>query len=234
MLITTRDLRRAERLSGAELVALRDLPERLHPGALVLPSIPPDGPPGLLDLLGDRPSRLVYLSSTEVYGMAKVVDETTPVDLATDRARARIEVERDVIDGPWSSLVLRPAAIYGPGRGVHERVKRGEAVAGDEIVSRIHVDDLATHVEAGLLSDVTGAYPVADEEPCTSREIAEFCAGLPGFPLPPLIGGHQGSRRRNANRRVDGSAIRRALGISLRYPSYRDGIPAALREGAFL
>jgi hypothetical protein len=34
--------------------------------------------------------------------------------------------------------------------------------------------------------------------------------------------------RATSNRRVDGSAIRRALGITLTYPSYRTGIPASL------
>ena len=36
--------------------------------------------------------------------------------------------------------------------------------------------------------------------------------------------------RARATRRVDGSAIRRALGIMLQYPSYRVGIPAALKK----
>jgi hypothetical protein len=57
---------------------------------------------------------------------------------------------------------------------VQESLKRGACRVDENVVSRIHVDDLATHVEAGLLAEVTGVYPVADEESCTSREIAEF------------------------------------------------------------
>jgi hypothetical protein len=94
---------------------------------------------------------------------------------------------------------------------------------GDNIISRIHVDDLAVHVEAALLSDVTGAYPVADEEPCAAREIAEFCGAVATPGVPPL-------NTRVTNRRVDGSAIRRLLGITLIYPSYRVGIPASLMQ----
>ena len=86
-------------------------------------------------------------------------------------------------------------------------------------MSRIHVDDLATHVEAALLSDVTGAYPVADEEPCTPRELAAFCSQILGKPIEP--------RPARSNRRVDGSAIRRALGVTLQYPTYREGYAAA-------
>ena len=219
--------RSPQKLQGVEWVDWADVPARLNRGALVLHSIPLEGSRGVIERLEDKPARLVYLSSTAVYGAATVVNETTPVDGSAERARARLEVERDVLRGPWPALVLRPAAIYGPGRGAHERVRRGEFNLNDSIVSRIHVEDLASHVEAALVSSVTGAYPVADEEPCSSREITEFCAELLGMPVPA-----QGSRagRLSGNRRVNGSAIRRLLGVTLRYPSYREGIPAALRE----
>jgi nucleoside-diphosphate-sugar epimerase len=99
---------------------------------------------------------------------------------------------------------------------------------GSNWISRIHADDLAAHLESALFSDVTGAYPVADEHPCPSAEIAEFCARLLGLPLPASARDHELSETRRADRRVDGSAIRRLLGISLRYPSYLTGIPASL------
>jgi len=193
----------------------------------VLHSIPPEGSPNIFELLSDAPARVVYLSTTGVYGSAKVVDETTPVDWSSERARVRLEEERRIQAGSWSSLVLRPAAIYGPGRGVQESVRQGTYPSGDNFISRIHVDDLAAHAEAALLSDVTGAYPVADEEPCTSREIAEFCANLLHVKLPD---GPVAAPRIFGDRKVDGSAIRALLGMTLRYPSYRTGIPAAILE----
>jgi nucleoside-diphosphate-sugar epimerase len=178
----------------------------------------------LVDQLGDAPARVVYLSTTGVYGAAPFVDESTGVDPRTEQHQLRLEEEGRVAAGPWPSLILRPAAIYGPGRGVQESIRRGACRVDENFVSRIHVDDLAAHVEAALLSDVSGAYPVADEEPCSSREIAEFCARLLGLPLPSPAPAKAGS----INRRVDGSAIRRALGITLSYPSYRVGIPASI------
>lgn len=107
-------------------------------------------------------------------------------------------------------------------------MRRGDYQVSDEIVSRIHVDDLAAHCEAALLSSVTGAYPVADDEPCTSREIAGFCSRLLGLPMPGDNHEPPNAGARASNRRVDGSAIRRVLGITLRYPSYRVGVPASL------
>jgi len=225
---TTRNPQRLAGL-GAEIINTADLRKHVRPGMLVLHSIPPDGPEGLLDPLRNTARRLVYLSSTSVYGAASVVNESTPVDEGTDRARARLEAERAIAEGPWSSLILRPAAIYGPGRGVQESIQRGEHSVSDRFVSRIHVDDLAEHVEAALLSTISGPYPVADEEPCTSRDIAAFCARLLNVPVTPA--GHKRADRMPRfanNRRVDGSSIRKALGIELNYPSYRVGIPAAL------
>jgi len=224
---TTRNPARLAGL-GAEVVRVEEL--RVPRGALVLHSIPPEGPPDLLQRLGNAPVRIVYLSTTGVYGNTHLVDERTPAAPDCERHRLRIAVEKEVAAGPWSSLILRPAAIYGPGRGVHEAVRKGSCSLQDNYVSRIHVDDLAAHAEAGLLSDITGVYPVADEEPCTSREIAEFCARLLNVPLP-----HAQAKARatfSANRKVDGSAIRRALGLNLAYPSYRVGIPASLNAGS--
>jgi nucleoside-diphosphate-sugar epimerase len=227
--VTTRNPTRLTHLAdlGARVITLDDLAAHLRQGVRVLHSIPPTAEPDPLDALGTAPARVVYISTTAVYGTATHVDLTTPVDGHSGRARPRLAVERRIAAGPWSSLILRPAAIYGPGRGVQESLPRGAYHAGENYVSRIHVDDLAAHAEAALLSDLEGAYPVADEHPCTTREIAEFCAAL--LHLPAIAQLAPGTRSRTtSNRRVDGSAIRHALGITLQYPSYRTGIPASL------
>jgi nucleoside-diphosphate-sugar epimerase len=196
--------------------AIGRLREMVTPGIRVLHSVPPLE--GEMDRLAIEAvhdaARVVYLSTTGVYGDAEFVDHTT----AAVADGPRIRTEQAVLNGPWSSLVLRPAAIYGPGR-IARRKRRTAS-----IVSRIHVDDLAAHAEAALFSDVTGAWPVADELPCPSREVAEFHAALLGVapPVPEPAASH--------GRRVDGRAIRQRLGITLKYASYRTGIPAALEE----
>ena len=230
---------RVERLEATEPESIRSALRGVEPGVRVLHSIPTvagpagarDATPALLDALGSRPERIVYLSTTGVYGAASHVDETTPVDETSPRERPRLDAEQAVAAGPWSWLVLRPAAIYGPGRGVHERIRRGTfrlVEDGANYVSRIHVEDLAALAEAALFSELTGAWPVADEEPCTSREMAEFCAGLLGVPVPSSMPRAEAHHTRRANRRVDGRAICRSLGVTLRYPSYRTGVPASL------
>ncbi len=249
VLATTRDPRKLEeiaalggvvlRLDVFEPETLRRLRQAVAEPVRVLHSIPvvdgPEGPldptPRLLEALSGRIRRLVYLSTTGVYGAARVVDETTPVAPLGGRERLRVEAEQAVLGGDWPALVLRPAAIYGPGRGVHESIRLGRyRLAGDgaNFVSRIHVDDLAAICQAALASEITGAYPVADEEPCSSRLMAAFCASLLGLPLPEPADPAALHRTRQVDRRVDGRAILRLLSLTLRYPSYRTGVPAAL------
>ncbi|MGD0436431.1 MAG: hypothetical protein ABSB86_08195 [Bryobacteraceae bacterium] len=125
---------------------------------------------------------------------------------STERARSRLEAERAIAEGPWSSLILRPAAIYGPGRGVQESIQRGVHSLSESLVSRIHVDDLAAHAEAALHCEVSGAYPVADEEPCTSRETAAFSARLLNLPATGAGRAERVARFAN-NGRADGSGF---------------------------
>lgn len=177
-------------------------------------------------------SRVVYLSTTGVYGAAAVVDENTPAAPRTLREQLRVTAEQAVAQHA-RAMILRPAAIYGPFRGAHVAIREGRFALpadGDVYTSRIHVHDLARLTVAALVSELTGAWPVADEEPSTARAIAEFCCALLRLPLPPESSAENLPETRRANRRVDGSALRAALGISLLYPSYRTGIPACIAE----
>lgn len=203
---------------------------------LSLPSVKTSG--GLVDptsslvaAVAPMSERLVYLSTTGVYGGTPRVDAQTPIDPVTERQRLRARAEEAVLSAGPPAMVLRPAAIYGPGRGVHQAIREGRfPLVGDgsNYTSRIHVDDLAALATAALLSDAAGAYPVADDLPSTSREIASFCCELLGLPLPVSIPAESAHETRRANRKVDGSAIRELLGHALQYPTYREGIPASI------
>jgi nucleoside-diphosphate-sugar epimerase len=215
------------RLEGADWVALHSIP--------VIRSLEgPWEPTALLvKALAGKLRRMVYISTTGVYGEAREVNETTPTQARTPRETLRVEAERLVTAGDWSSCILRPAAIYGPGRGAHVSIREGKWKIGGEganFVSRIHVDDLATHAVAALESDVGGAWPVADERPCTTMEITRFCCDLLRLPMPEAVPPGTLDETRRADRRVDGSAIRRRLGIALQFPSYEQGIPASFYE----
>lgn len=232
--------RQRTQISGARSVALdvttpASLPG-LRPflanGTVILHSIPMlAGTPELVAFLRPfRPARMVYLSTTGVYGPAERVDEQTVPDPQTDKDRQRRESETVLSEGLWSTMVLRPAAIYGPGRGVHWSARQStfRPPPGNPIVSRIHVDDLADHAVRALQSEATGAFPVADEEPCPSVEVAEWTCAYLGIPF--VAGAVEESK---GGRSVNGSAVRAILGIQLRYRSFREGVVACLdQEGA--
>ena len=235
-----RGYRRRDGFDCRDAAQLQALSESLTPETRVLLSVPTlrtdagywfDPTRGLVaSVRGAR--RLVYLSTTGVYGAARRVDEHTAVAPRGPRELLRVEAEAAVLSEP-SSMVLRPAAIYGPFRGVHTALREGRFALptnAEAFTSRIHVDDLAALTAAALLSEAGGAWPVADEEPCTALEIATFCAELLGLPLPPVVSTEQLPETRRNDRQVNGSAVRRLLGVPLRYRSYREGIPASVAE----
>ncbi len=227
-----------EARDGGALAVLREA--TLEPGLRVLLSIPPatgaSGPgeaAAVLSACGCPPSRVVYLSSTSVYGRAGLVDERTVPAPADAHGEARLRAEGEAATGPWPTLVLRAAAIYGPGRGLHVAMRTGAQPRVDDVdrvVSRVHVDDLASLCLAALASDLAGAFPVADEEPASTREVARFCEGL-GLPRLRGVSGPVAPRGW-PGRRVDGRAVFARLGVTLRHPSFRSGVPDALAAGA--
>lgn len=233
-----RGYRRREGFDCRDAAQLRAIHDSIKPDTRVLLSVPTlrttaeglfEPTPALVRAVRGA-GRLVYLSTTGVYGAARHVDEHTPVAPRSQREQLRVDAERAVLAEP-RSMVLRPAAIYGPFRGAHTALREGRyglPSSSGTFTSRIHVDDLAALTAAALFSDLGGAWPVADEEPCSPLEIATFCCALLHLPLPPVVDAAGLPETRRADRQVDGSGLRRLLGVALRYPSYRQGIPASL------
>jgi nucleoside-diphosphate-sugar epimerase len=184
------------------------------------------------------PRRILYISSTSAYGAQPDVTDNTAVAPNDEKGRRRVGEEEWIAScSHWQSLILRSAAIYGPGRGVHAKLREGKLARGiGRIVSRIHVDDLVAILEAGIQSDVTGAWPVADERPADSGEVAAWCANrmgliLPDGPQPSFMEGRtEGMGGRTDGRRVNGRRIRELLGVELKFASYQAGIDASLLE----
>lgn len=173
----------------------------------------------------------VYISSTAVYGEARGdVDEATPVDLRTPRAALRFAAE-----SAWrarGAVVLRAAGIYGPGRGIHVRIANGVFRTpgdGTNVVSRIHVDDLASLVLAALERGHPGAvYVAADDTPVPQIEAIRFVCEVLGRPMPASVPLAEASETLRHDRHVRNAAARRDLAWAPRFPSYREGFLDAL------
>ena len=195
---------------------------------------------------GEAIRRFVYLGSTAIYGSvdAEWVDEETPVRPSSPRSRARLEAEQAVLrthrERGFPGVIIRAAGIYGPGRTPAHRIRRGAyRVPGDGqgYVNRIHVEDLArVLIAAAERGRPGGTYLAADDFPERSRVIADFCAALVGMPPPPSIDPGEAARRMGesdfamtqGNKRIRNARMKEELGVVLRYPSYREGIPASL------
>lgn len=240
---TTRDADRTAELQRAGIeplvvpspVASADakiLISRAAEGAHVLVSFPPDGESDRrLSSLCANASRIAYISSTAVYGERRGrVDDSTPVDPSTPQARARIEAEN--IWRSKGAIVLRAPALYGPDSGPHVRLRRGDYRLpgdGEGHVSRIHLFDLATIVMAAFEESAPGTtYVLGDLEPTTHRQAVEWLCTRLRLPLPdsePLASAHYTAR---SDRCVDASRVLSKLGVTLRYPSFREGFEACL------
>jgi nucleoside-diphosphate-sugar epimerase len=118
-------------------------------------------------------------------------------------------------------------------------VRRGEAKRVDkpgQVFSRIHVEDIATVLEASMARPNPGnAYNVCDDDPAAPHEVIAFACDLLGVPKPPLVPFAEAELSPMArsfyedNKRVDNTRIKRELGVALRYPDYRSGLTALLR-----
>jgi len=230
----------AVRVLRSEGIDARVIPaldaERLHAlaptGMDLVVTYPPDGvTDAALTSSALTARHAVYISSTAVYGEARgEVDETTPIDVRLPRAALRFAAET-----AWrarGAVVLRAAGIYGPGRGIHVRIANGVfRVPGDgsNVVSRIHVDDLATLVLAALERGRPGAvYVAADDTPVPQIEAIRFVCEALGRPMPPSVPLAEASETLRHDRHVRNAAARRDLAWAPRFPSYREGFLDAL------
>lgn len=225
----------------------RDRP--LPPGALagvthVLTSIPPDerGDPVLdrhaADLRGV--AWIGWLGTTAVYGdrQGGWVDEATPIEPTLARADRRARAEAAWLASGLPVHLFRLAGIYGPGRNAFVNLKEGTArriVKPGQVFSRIHVEDIATVLEASIARPRPGAvYNVCDDEPAPPDQVVSYAAELLGVEPPPAQDYATADLSPMArtfyrdNRRVRNERIKTELGVRLAYPSYREGLAALL------
>jgi nucleoside-diphosphate-sugar epimerase len=210
----------------------------------ILSSVPPgEGSDPVMDAYGDAirtaPAGWVgYLSSTGVYGDAggAWVDESAAVGTGRRSARSEADLAWQALDR--SAHVFRLPGIYGPGRSAIERIRAGAARMidlPDQVFSRIHVDDIARGVIAGMAGP-PGVYNLADDKPCSQNEVVAHGCALLGVATPPLLSLDEAGLSPAArafyaeNRRVANGKARRLLGWTPRYADYRAGLAACLAE----
>lgn len=217
----------------------------------ILLSVPPDeaGDP-VFDVMADQILALPrlkwvgYLSTTGVYGdhQGAWIDEQTPVTPTGPRGARRAKAEAD-----WLALfktrdlpvhIFRLPGIYGPGRNQLVSMKSGKARRIDkpgQVFSRIHVADLAAILVASMEQPKPGEiYNIADDLPAPPQEVVTYAAELLNMPPPPLQDFETADLSPMArsfyadSKRVKNEKIKSELGISLKYPTYKEGLSALL------
>lgn len=176
-----------------------------------------------------RAGAVTYVSSTAVYGTLRGrIDDTTPVAPKTSRTIPRLAAES--IYRSLGATVLRCPGIYGPDRGIHVRLLRGDyRLPGDgqNVLSRIHVEDLAALLLAAPRAP-GDTFVVGDLEPAPHALVVRFLCERYGVPFPPSAPLDSVSETLKADRSVDSSRALASLGVTLRYPSFREGMAHAI------
>jgi nucleoside-diphosphate-sugar epimerase len=191
---------------------------------------------------GTEPSRVVYMSTSGVYGDCgdEIVTEETPAVPQTARGKRRLHAE--ALFREWGGernvpvIILRVTGIYGPGRLPVSQLTIGQPVLEEGIANltnRIHSDDLVQVCRAAALRGETGdIYNVSDGHPSTMTDYFNAAADVLGLPRPrqvswdearevmsPLMISYVGESRRLDNRKM-----LEKLGITLHYPTLDQGI----------
>jgi nucleoside-diphosphate-sugar epimerase len=194
-----------------------------------------DGLENLLEALratGQHPSRLLFISSTAVYGQEKGewVDEQSPTEPSHFSGRLLLEGEALALGGPFPGHVLRLGGIYGPRRaGLLDRVRSGRAVyraSPPRYLNRIHLADCVGAL-CHLLS-LPDPAPVTlgvDDDPADERTVLQWMAGSLGAPPPRAAGPEEAeaeARRGRGNKRCKNARLK-ASGYRFLHPTFREG-----------
>jgi nucleoside-diphosphate-sugar epimerase len=249
--VTSAPERRAElRAAGAlPIVADLDHPaslKRLARLAQYVVHLAPPPPDGALDRRTRRltailpeGARLVYVSTSGVYGDCggALIDETRPVAPHNARARRRVDAEQVLRD--WarrahaSVAIVRAPGIYARERLPLERLAKGTPALreqDDVYTNHIHADDLARIVALALVRALPGRiYNAVDDSDMKMAEYFDAVADASGLARPPRLARAELAAAvspvllsfMSESRRIGNGRIKRELGVRLRHPEVR-------------
>lgn len=192
-------------------------------------------------LASDRLKWIGYLSTTGVYGdhNGAWVDETTPVVPSTKRGQHRVTAEQQWLQSNLPVHVFRLAGIYGPGRGPFEKLRNGTArlvKKKGQVFGRIHIEDIAQSLFASTQAPNPGrTYNLSDDEPTAPEDILTYAAKLLNMPAPPEVDFETADMTPMARsfysecKRVRNDRMKDELGITLKYPGYKEALDAILK-----
>lgn len=196
------------------------------------------------------PQRLVYLSTTGVYGdcRGELVPETRPILPSNGRAVRRADAESRLRDWGRRSRVnvsvLRVPGIYAADRLPLARLRRGTpaiCAEQDSYSNHIHADDLANIVVRALVAGrPCRTYNTGDDSAMRMGDYFDLVADQFGLPRPRRIDRRQAEvdlppallSFMRESRQLTNARLKRELRIRLRYPTVHAGVAEAAAHAA--
>lgn len=170
------------------------------------------------------PRRLIYTSSTTVYGDHRGlwVDEKSKLKLKSELGQIMIETERvfqSLEELGWHVCILRLSEIYGPWRELSERLRslQGQTLpgSGKNFSNMVHRADVTAAIDYALRHRLVGIYNVADDDHPTRQDLYDQIAqklGLPAIRWDQKAGSWRGGNKRISNHKI------KAKGFTFHYP----------------
>lgn len=243
--------------SGIEtVIGNLDSPETLphldlH-GAAVCYLVPPPGG-GIKDTrvmnflasIKEQPAKVVYISTTAVYGDCgdELVTEERPVSPANHTAKRRCDAEDSF--RTWGKergvpvVILRVSGIYGPGRIPMQRILSNEPLLNEMeagYTNRIHAADLAqiclAAIERGEDGDI---FNICDGETSKMTDYFNAITDLLNIPRLPQVSLDEAREVMSPlmfsymteSRKISNNKMIEKLGIKLQYPTMKEGLKAS-------
>ena len=220
---------------------------------MILHSIPPVGYSDpvyecFVECFSELPykSKLIYLSSTGVYGDhgGNWVDETAKLNPKTELGIYRLYAENI-----WKKIaekfgvrliIMRLAGIYGLGRSPIERLQKGKAKVIRKpglLFSRIHVDDIVRLIKLCIdRDDISGIYNVCDNKPASSETVMKEAARLLGIDCPAPVSVEKLDLSKTAlgfyseSKKVSNKKLLKDFKYKMKHPDYFSGLKAIAND----
>jgi nucleoside-diphosphate-sugar epimerase len=185
--------------------------------------------------------------------------QTSPMKPTYGLGKITVEAEKLARDSV-PAIAIRVASIYGKGRDFISALKENRLRllnGGENYSSRIHVEDLvATLLAAMKLANPGDTYLAADDLPFVQRDFFKEICAASGAPMPAnlevnaarafgvfgrAMNSLAGERQYQLSENVIGlltgnyfcvnDSIKNNLGVTLKYPTFREGYREILRDG---
>jgi len=185
-----------------------------------------------------------YISTTSVYGdtQGEEASESYEPNPTTLRGKLRLQVENrhrqlhKKFNLPLH--IFRSGSIYGPGRSAIRRAIQGDPKLihkEGHLTTRIHVEDLVQILRASMANPNPGTtYNCVDDLPTGIEKPLDYAFDMLGKEKPPVVQfddvqeelPQRMSSFYSETRRVSNDRIKSELGVTLKYPTYKEGYDA--------